>query len=298
MFKNIPDELKSFNNWVCWKAYPDPNAHSGIKKVPINPMTGGQAMSNNPQTWSSYDTAVRASVNYDGIGFMFSGSGYFGVDLDDCSDAVTAYLKGDRNNIVAEFVNSLQTYTELSQSGNGVHMIARGTLPPGGRRKGKVEMYDSGRFFIMTGKTIGSYQHISDGTERIKPLHTKYFGATSQTTAPQPAPMRVTPSLSEHELIEKMLNSSNGDKFAALYSGDFSGYPSQSEADMAFCSILAFWCGGDTDLMDNIYRSSGLMRDKWDRKQNGSTCNHQKLPIRSESASKTNSGARCTASGV
>lgn len=123
----------------------------------------------------------------------------------------------------------------------------------------------------MTGKTIGSYQYISDGTERIKPLHTKYFGTTTQTTAPQPAPMRVTPSFSEHELIEKMLNSANGDKFAALYSGDFSGYPSQSEADMAFCSILAFWCSGDTALMDNIYRSSGLMREKWDRKQNGST---------------------------
>lgn len=271
MFNNIPDELKYLNNWVCWKAYPDPNSHSGIKKVPINPYTGGQAMSNNPQTWNDYETAVRTSVNYGGIGFMFSGSGYFGIDLDDCRDDIDGYLKGDKNNIVAEFINTMQTYAETSQSGNGIHLICRGTLPPNGRRKGKIEMYDSGRYFIMTGNAIGGFSAVSDGTERVKSLHSKYFGIPQQLSLPNLAPMRAFPSLSEHELIEKMLNSQNGDKFAKLYSGDFSDYPSQSEADMAFCSMLAFWCGGDTSLMDSIYRSSGLMRDKWDRRQNGST---------------------------
>ena len=40
MYRNIPNELKNIQNWVCWKAYPDANSHSGIKKVPINPVTG------------------------------------------------------------------------------------------------------------------------------------------------------------------------------------------------------------------------------------------------------------------
>ena len=106
-------------------------------------------------------------------------------------------------------------------------------------------MYDSGRFFIMTGNAIGSYRAISDGTERIKSLHQKYLNVAHNNLNPQPAPVRVTPTLSDHELIEKILNSANGDKFASLYGGDFSDYPSQSEADMAFCSILAFWCCGD-----------------------------------------------------
>ena len=150
MYNNIPNELKNIQNWVCWKAYPDSNSHSGIKKVPINPLTGGQAMSNNPQTWSSYETAVRASEKYDGIGFMFSNSGFFGIDLDDCRDDINVYLKGDISNIVAEFIEQLQTYAETSQSSNGIHLICSGKLPAGGRRKGKVEMYDSGRFFIMT----------------------------------------------------------------------------------------------------------------------------------------------------
>lgn len=272
-YQVIPQEMKDIPNWVCWKSYPDHKSHSGIRKIPVNPYTGGQAMSNNPQTWSDYDTAVRASVNYDGIGFMFSNSGYFGIDLDDCRSDIDSYLKGDRNNIVAEFINTMQTYAEISQSGNGIHLICHGTLPPNGRRKGKVEMYDSGRYFIMTGRQIGDFSKVSDGTERIKTLHSKYFGTPQQLSFSNPAPitMRVTPSLSEHELIKKMLNSQSGDKFAQLYSGDFSEYPSQSEADMTFCSMLAFWCGGDTSLMDSIYRSSGLMRDKWDRRQNGTT---------------------------
>lgn len=271
MFETIPTELALIPNWVCWKAVPDANSHSGIKKIPINPYTGGQAMSNNPQTWSDYDTAVRASVNYDGIGFMFSGSDYFGIDLDDCRDMIDNYLLGDKTGIVAEFIDIMQTYAEISQSGNGIHLICRGTLPPNGRRRGKVEMYDSGRYFIMAGRQIGGFSQITDGTKRVKTLHAKYLGTQKPAPAASSLPMRTIPALTEQELIEKMLNSQNGDKFAQLYSGDFSDYPSQSEADMAFCSMLAFWCGGDTSLMDSIYRSSGLMRDKWDRRQNGTT---------------------------
>lgn len=273
MYESIPEELKNIDNWVCWRSIPDPNSHSGIRKVPVNPLTGGQAMSNNPQTWSSFDTALHASVNYDGIGFMFEGSGMFGVDLDDCRDLIDDYLLGESTGIVAEFIYGLSTYAETSQSGNGIHLICRGTLPPGGRRKGKVEMYDRGRFFIMTGNAIGEFRNISDGTSGIIPLHKKYLG--SPAAPPASSPPGNTPvspaSYTESELIDRIMNSQGGDKFSALYHGDISGYPSQSEADMAFCSILAFWCGGDTDLMDRIYRSSALMRDKWDRRQCGST---------------------------
>ena len=238
-YESIPNELRSIPNWVCWKAYPDAKSHSGIRKIPINPITGGQAMSNNPQTWTGFETALKSSVNYDGIGFMFSDSGYFGVDLDDCRDSIDSYLHGDKSDIIAEFIDTLQTYAEYSQSRNGIHLICRGSLPAGRRRNGKVEMYDSGRFFIMTGNAIGEYSYISDCTERIKYLHIKYVGIQQET----PANRSCTPSMlnmSEQEIISKIMNSQSREKFAALYSGDFSDYPSQSEADMAFCSILAF----------------------------------------------------------
>lgn len=260
MYEFIPNELKKLRNWVCWKAVPDERSHSGISKKPINPRTGGQAMSNNPDTWSDFKTAVEASPDFAGIGFMFGGSGYFGVDLDDMDI---------RGAVVTEFVETLQSYTELSYSGNGVHIICKGRLPEGGRRRGGVEMYDSGRFFVMTGNYCSEYVDIAECTEKIKPLHAKYLG---ETALKAPGTVQNIPaSMDIQSIISKAQNSANGEKFRRLYSGDFSDYSSQSEADMAFCNMLAFWCGGDAEKMDAIYRSSGLMREKWDRRQSGST---------------------------
>ena len=151
----IPDEMKALPNWICWEAVPDERSHSGISKKPINPLTGGNAQSNNPSTWSDFDTAVNASKNYAGIGFMFSNSDFFGVDLDDMPNDIADFRNGGANNIVAEFVNTLQSYAEYSQSGAGIHIICKGKLPKGGRRKkhdfGGFEMYEHARFFDIPG---------------------------------------------------------------------------------------------------------------------------------------------------
>ena len=72
-------------------------------------------------------------------------------------------------------------------------------------------------------------------------------------------------------LPERAFNAKNGQKFKKLYYGDWSGYDSQSEADQALCNLLAFWTGKNPERMDELFRSSGLMRDKWNRKQSGST---------------------------
>ncbi len=278
MFEAIPEELKTIPNWVCWNAIPDEKSHSGVKKVPICALNGNPAKSNNPETWTDFDNAllIKNAHNFSGVGFMFSESDYFGVDIDDCREEIARYQSGDKSGIIGEFIETLGSYAEISQSGHGIHIICRGTLPPGGRRRGKVEMYDSGRFFVMTGNRIGNFERIADATERIKPLHAKYLGAPP---APKQVktPVQSVPALNEKEIIDKIQHSQSGEKFARLYSGDFSDYPSHSEADMAFCSMLAFWCCGDTGLMDRIYRSSGLMRDKWDRRQSGSTYGRQTL---------------------
>lgn len=63
---------------------------------------------------SRFETAVRVSSDFAGIGFMFDKSGYFGVDLDDMPEALSDFLNGGANNVIAEFVNTLQSYTELS----------------------------------------------------------------------------------------------------------------------------------------------------------------------------------------
>lgn len=270
MYEYIPQELRSVPNWCCWQAVPDPGRPGKIKKIPINAKTGGQAQSNNPDTWCDFQTAVDASVNFSGIGFMFSNSEYFGVDIDGVENAIEDYKHGETDNIIGEFIYGLQSYAEYSQSGHGIHIICKGKLPPVGRRRKNVEMYDSGRFFIMTGNIASEFAEIADCTERIKPLHEKYIGGGSEpsTGIQAPAPL----NLSESEIIRLIEDSKQGDTFRTLYAGQWDRiYTSQSEADLGFCNMLAFWCRCDEQMMDKIFRSSGLMRPKWDRKQSGTT---------------------------
>lgn len=250
-YDKIPQELKKTKQWVCY-TLPD--------KLPKNPHTGGNAQSNNRSTWGDYNTAVKAvsKYNFNGIGFMFA-EPYFGVDLDDCPEELRD-----------EFVETLQSYAEISTSGRGVHIICKGVLPDGGRRRDKVEMYSTGRYFIMTGNSVKDPPYpVADCTEAIKPLHSKYLDTLPVAIKPQPY-ARV--DLEDGEIIDKARNCKSGSLFQLLYSGSWEGaYSSQSEADMALCSILAFWCQKDFAQIDRIFRSSGLMRKKWDRKQTGTT---------------------------
>lgn len=266
MYERIPEELKKLPRWVCWKGEPGENGK--LRKLPINPRTGGGAMSNNPDTWTDFETAVRASSAYSGVGFMFAPP-YFGVDIDNISGDIADFRAGGMDNIVAEFVHTLGSYAEYSQSGNGIHIICRGELPAGGRRRGNVEMYQTGRYFIMTGNDAAGYVDIEDCTETIKPLHEKYIGGGKEpTTGIQVVPI----SMTDREIIEAAGRSKQGGMFRGLYAGDWESYfSSQSEADLSFCNMLAFWCRCDVDLMDRIFRSSGLMREKWDRRQSGTT---------------------------
>ena len=252
MYDAIPEELKSVKQWVCWSG----------DKLPKNPYTGNNAKSNDSTTWSDFDTAVKAVSKYgfNGVGFMFAPP-YFGVDLDHCVD---------KQDFVDEFVESLQSYTEYSTSGNGIHIICKGVLPEGARRRGNVEMYSDRRYFIMTGKIYNpEYNKVVDCTEKIKILHSKYL----YSETPQVAPKKVEIiEMSDFEVLDKARNCKTGSLFQLLYSGNWEGlYPSQSEADLAFCNHLAFWTQRNEEQMDRIFRSSGLYREKWDKKRGSLT---------------------------
>ena len=78
--------------------------------------------------------------------------------------------------------------------------------------------------------------------------------------------------LTDEQVLEHALRSKSGEKFDALYSGSWEGlYNSQSEADMALVSMLAFWCGCVEEQIDRLFRESGLMRPKWDRMSGDAT---------------------------
>lgn len=266
MYESIPEKLKSMPHWICWSMVERDGKNT---KIPVNPKTGGNAKSNDPSTWTSYEEAVKASEKYSGIGFML-GAGIFGIDIDDIEEDITAYKSGDEGNVVAEFIHSLGSYAEYSQSGKGIHIICTGKLPAGGRRKGRYEFYESGRFFVMTGNAASDYKDVIDCTEGVKPLHRKYIGE------PESIVSRVQPTghldMNEQDIVDLAMKSKQGQAFSTLYNGFWKGlYPSQSEADMAFCNMLAFWTQADKGKMDSILRKSGLYRKKWDSKRGAST---------------------------
>jgi hypothetical protein len=190
------------------------------------------------------------------------------VDLDSCRDPHTGQLETR----AGEIVERLDSYTEASPSGTGVHIIAKAPLPPEGRKKGKIEMYDSGQFFTVTGEHIGGTPTtIEERTVEVAALHAEVFGQPQAKNQP-PAPIANgsanghTNPLPDDELIQKAKRAKNGEQFSRLWAGDITGYPSQSEADLALCSSLAFWCGNEPERIDGLFRQSGLYRKKWDEK--------------------------------
>ena len=259
-YSKIPSELKKHKNWVCW---------CGSDKTPKNPYTGNNAQTNNKNTWGKFDEAIAAceKYNFDGVGYVFDGEGYFGVDLDHCLDNI---------DLCDEFIETLQSYSEISKSGNGIHIICKGKLPDGSRRKGGVEMYSEGRYFICTGNVYNeNYLQIRDCTESIKVLHSKYLPASVPKAMIQPS---VVVELDDAEIIDKARACKSGSLFSLLYSGQWQGlFPSQSEADLALCNQLAFWTGRNAGQMDRIFRTSGLMRPKWDQKRGGDTYGNMTL---------------------
>src|SRR5215217_254487 len=138
--ENIPDELKVRPQWVVWKTVW--RAESDRK-----------ASSTDLLTWSTFENACEAleAGEYSGLGFVFSsGDPYTGIDLDNCVEQETGQIK----QWALEIIQYFDSYTELSATGGGVHIIVKGEVP--NRRKAEIEVYSSKRFFTMTGHLLGA----------------------------------------------------------------------------------------------------------------------------------------------
>lgn len=262
-YKNIPENLKGLKQWVCFKL--EYNEKKGKNdKIPKDPRTGYNAKANDPATWSDYQTAVNALSKYgfDGIGIEFA-NGIFGIDLDNVIE------NGKLTAEAQDIIKTMDSYTEYSPSGTGIHILCKGTIPAKDRRKGNVEMYSEGRFFTVTGDIVGAAKDIQERTAQAARVHAKYLKreeAPKTTTQPQEL------NLSDGELINKAMSANNGGLFRALWNGDISGYPSASEADLALCNLLAYWTNGNAYRMDALFRQSALYREgKWNKRHGADT---------------------------
>lgn len=269
----LPQELIELDQWVCYRLVWNEERGKNDKR-PLNPATGKLAQSNNPRTWGTFAQAVARAERggADGVGFVFSEADpYAGIDLDHCIGETETDPDGAPFEPVEpwalDIVNRLGSYTERSPSGTGLHIIVKATLPPGGRKTDRVEMYDSGRFFTVTGESLGITNTIEARQNKVEALHAEIFPQRGKTpqSGPQTPPQPV--HLDDQQLIEKAKNAKNGAKFTLLWDGNITGYGSHSDADLALCNKLAFYAGGDAQRVDRLFRASGLMRPKWDEKR-------------------------------
>lgn len=268
--ENIPDSIREYDQWVCWKYYSDQNSgRDRRRKVPVNPRTGRFAKVTDRNTWTSLDEAVESatdhSPHFPGIGFVFTEDDPFvGVDLDDCRNPVTGHLDPWGQ----EVVDRLGSYTEVSPSKTGLKaIVTSNALIPSRRRSSPgLEVYRSSRFFTITGDIAGVHSETSDATDALRWIHQRYFPDPVPSTAdefPESKPMVAR----DEQVVNKALSARNGSKFRGLWNGEAQANEgNQSEADLSLCRLLAFWCGPCHQQVDRLFRQSGLFRSKWDER--------------------------------
>ena len=157
-FENIPAELRSLPNWVNWRYMPPKSRGQKWRKVPYQ-INGKTADTTDRATWNTFEECCAAYLRggFEGIGFVFDGEigpdglCYCGVDFDACS---IKYGK-EVHSLALRRIKRLNTYTECSVSGAGIHCIARSKPLDRVVKFDGVEIYNKARYFTFTGRSLG-----------------------------------------------------------------------------------------------------------------------------------------------
>ena len=163
--KNIPDALAILPQWVCWGAKGEPR-----RKMPFDPRTGKPAKAGQPATWADFQTAAQAveAGRFGGVGFEFDAAGcVVGIDFDHCLH------DGKGDPWVEAWVKKLDSYTEISPSGEGLHVFCSAHLPGQAIKRKEAEMYDRGRYFTMTGRPYGPEKPLRAAQDTVNALYSE-----------------------------------------------------------------------------------------------------------------------------
>jgi primase-polymerase (primpol)-like protein len=246
-FDRIPAELRERDQWVLSRFE---ERDGKTTKVPYRADGAGRASSTDPSTWSTFEAAVAGAdaLDADGIGFVFSQDDpYCGIDLD------PELPETDR----AAIALKLSSYTEESVSGVGRHVVVRASVNGRGRHPEGIGIFDAGRYFVFTGR------HVTGMPTTIEERQAE-LDAVLEEYLPEPEPPKVSEArtlsvdLEDEELLA-VARTLLGDKFSALWEGAWQGrYATQSQADLALCSFLAWLTGRDAARIERMFRSSGL----------------------------------------
>lgn len=284
----LPALLRDRRRWVIWRFETRPGDPKPTKVPYMAEAPRRKASSMDVSTWGDYRTAVNALASdhtVDGIGFVFAeADGFWGLDLDGCCPVPFGPLLPEADALV----RALDSYAEYSPSGTGVHVICRGVHPAKARNRAPLsqvvaaEAYCRGRYFTVTGRPVpGTPCEVTDQQWAVDAM-CREPGLFSRPERRLPVtPPAVAASLmqtSDGELLAKMFAARNGADVKALFYGVGPGaHASQSEGDMALCSHLLYWTGGDEGRADRLFRQSARMRPKWDESRGALTYGQRTL---------------------
>jgi putative DNA primase/helicase len=272
----IPQELQELPRWVCW-AYTWSRTKKKWDKPPRR-VDGRFASSTDAATWCDFGRAVDAVENgvrrFDGVGIVLTGDGLVAVDLDRCiaEGRTGAVRTGDLAGIdpwAWAILKDLDSYTEVSPSGHGLRIFVRGRLPRGsGNRKGCFEVYDCARYVTVTGDHIATTPTTIEARQSAlgRVVARMLLSRVLAVAPPRHRIAREFPS--DDALLERARSARNGEQFRALFDrGELAAFGhDHSRADLALCSMLAFWCGSDALRVERLFRRSALFREKWDER--------------------------------
>src|ERR1035441_8892388 len=261
-YSRIPTSLKAKRIWLPFKTSPRPAG--GVNKIPYN-RHGRPAKYTDPSTWLYYEEAVlqRLRPGYAGIGIVFSEElGMLGSDFDHC------IVDGVLDPEVEGWVAKLNTYTELSFSGEGLHSLAYGKLPWKANRSGKVEMYTDARFFVVTGRQMtGTPDQVLPAQDGIDHIHGQVFGNEPVETVDTTTPYYTEGGegeLSAESLFpdDTVMAAIRRNAVARKYFDGSVVSINASSADWDLARSLAFFCDGNLAQMRRLFMKSSLVREK------------------------------------
>ena len=257
-YDNIPKTLKQHNQFLNFKIETKENGKPG--KPPVNEK-GYNINYKDPENWMTFEGAV---ANYnecekiDGISFVLSKEDdLVGIDLDDCVN------NGSIEDWANDWVQTLDSYTEISPSEKGLRIFVKGEITSN-KNKGNIEVYGSNKPLTLTGNHLGSTPiEINVNQEGLDKIM-EHFNSSEQHQLQQPQAI-ITNNLSDELIIEKAKNNSTtGAEFTRLLEQGINDGEDHSELDYWFCKTLAFWSGKNEETIDRIFRTSGLYREKWE----------------------------------
>jgi len=263
--ENIPQDMKDQQQWAVWKK----EVRDGKPaKVPYQ-ADGKRAKSNDASTWRRFETVYMAFQDiggFDGLCWMMPVEPFdiVFIDIDRC------IKNGKIEQWAQKVIEQFNSYTERSQSGNGLHILIRGKKPVKRCRKNgsPYEIYDSLRPCYLTGDVIEGHTTIEGRQEQLDDLFKELFPEEVES-ARNPSAPKTPPStqagLLDDAVILKATLAKNGREFKLLWDGSTLGHNGdESAADLALLNRLAFWTRKDAAQMERLFSQSGLgKRDKW-----------------------------------